>query len=131
MIMPLRFAGKALLIALVFISFTASVFAKDDRNIGDEKCTNDDLRSIKSYNAMARKKIKDYNELVASSKDVVTDKDAKKFSKDMDRVTDFFDSDETKAMQDVYKRCSMTMPRPMAKQSFWIPKDKRIPHSAI
>ncbi len=129
--MTLRFIGKFIFVSFVAVSFSIPVLAGDGKSEGGAECSNSDLRAIKGYNALARKKIKDYNELVASTKDIISDKDAEKFSKEMDRITNFFSSDKTKDMEETYKRCDMTMPRPMAKQSFWIPEDQRIDYSGI
>jgi len=126
-----QFVSKFLFVMFVFVSISVPAMADDSKQNTGAECSNSDLRAIKGHNAIARKKIKDYDKLVASTKDIISDKDAKKFSKDIGRVSDFFHSDKTKAMEATYKRCDMTMPRPMAKQSFWIPEDQRIQYSGI
>tara|TARA_R110001592_G_scaffold3525_31_gene20185 strand:+ start:2406 stop:2723 length:318 start_codon:yes stop_codon:yes gene_type:complete len=97
----------------------------------EDTCTSADLREIKTYNVTARDKLKDYEKLMATASSVTSQRDAKEFTEDTQRLIKFFRSDKYKTMEKLYKKCDMVIPKPMAKQSFWIPEDKRIYYGAL
>lgn len=116
--------------ACVGMAFTgSSAYAEGTGKSAD--CTNSHLRDIKVFNGKAKSKLKDYDELIARAPDMATVRDAKEFTEDSKRLIDFFQSDEFAAMEAVYEMCGMVIPRPVAKQSFWIPKDQRIHYSGL
>lgn len=123
----MRFLNKYLLVAVISLGVAFPVYAAD----GQKSCSKSDLRDIKAFNPLAKKKVEENEELIANTAQVVSERDAKEFAEDFDRIKSFFRSQEFAAMEKVYERCDMTIPRPMAKQSFWIPEDQRIYYSGI
>ncbi len=117
-------------VAIVGMAFTGAPALADDAGKSAE-CTNSHLRDIKTFNSKAKSKLKDYDELVARAPDMTTVRDAKEFTEDTQRIIAFFRSDEFSAMEAVYEMCGMVIPRPVAKQSFWIPEDQRIHYSGL
>lgn len=117
-------------LAVMGMAFTGSPALADDAGKSAE-CTNSHLRDIKMFNSKAKRKIKDYDELVERAPDMTTVRDAKEFTEDSNRIIDFFRSDEFSAMEDVYEMCGMVIPRPMSKQGFWIPEEQRIYYGAF
>lgn len=125
--MTKRFLNKYLLVTVLSVGLALPAYAAE----GGKTCTKNDLREIKAFNSLAKDKLKDHEELMASTSKVVSERDAKEFTEDFERIKEFYRSEEFAAMEKKYEQCDMTIPRPMTKQSFWIPEDQRVYHSGI
>jgi len=125
--MTKRFLNKYLLVTVLSVGLALPAYAAE----GGKTCTKNDLREIKAFNSLAKAKVKDHEELIADTSNVKSERDAKEFTEDFERIKEFFRSEEFAAMEKKYEQCDMTIPRPMAKQSFWIPEDQRIYYSGI
>lgn len=84
------------------------------------KCNQNDMAAIKRFDVTARKKKNDLEELYAGKGEVRTPDDATKFSKEHDKIMEFYRSEEFELMKEVYKMCGQEMPMMKTEQPFWI-----------
>ena len=88
-------------------------------NAQTSQCSDRDLASIKRFNRRAEKKVKEMEELSEIAEKVNTDREARDFSKDGEKVLEFFISEEYEEMRVVYGQCGLEIPSYNPVPPFW------------
>jgi len=99
-------------IGMIAVLFALSFPVMATESVHNGECSANDLRQIKAFDIRVKAKTKRFNELVASSSQVVNERDAKEFTEDFERIKAFFRSDKFKAMEAIYKKCDRKLSKP-------------------
>ncbi len=86
-----------------------------------EQCTVQDLRAIKKFDSVAKRKIKKAQESIDYERE--TPRAAQKHANERLKAISFFSSDEYFQMKPVYKRCGKKIPIYYKQSSFWLPDE--------
>lgn len=87
------------------------------------ECTNDHISAIRSFNGKAIAKKGEFEDLLAGKDDVDTAKEAKEFTKKLERLQSFYNSQEFALMEKIYALCGQDLPRPKESLPFFLPED--------
>lgn len=82
-------------------------------------CTREDMISIRKFSHKAKSLSKEYNEL---SETEIKGSGNREFNRIMEKMFNYYVSDEYLAMKVVYKRCNIEMPSAKKKKPFWVPR---------
>ena len=86
-------------------------------------CNGDYLSAIKSFNPKAVEKRDEFEKLIDGKDSVKTPKQAKQFTKELERLQAFYHSEEFELMEQIYAKCGMDIPRPKAQMPYFFPED--------
>ena len=88
-----------------------------------KKCTIEDQKNIKKFTHKTKNKIKALEELDLEISQTHNQDDIAKLAKELNTFYNFFQSDQFIAMEIVYKRCGMEIPRRQIEPPFWMPEN--------
>ncbi len=100
---------------------------KNSRNSKSQKktvsCTDDHKYAIRSFNDKAMEKKEEFEDLLAGKDQVDTAREAKEFTKKLEKLQDFYNSQEFSLMEEIYALCDEDLPRPKEELPFFLPED--------
>ncbi|MGH1456590.1 MAG: hypothetical protein ACRBDI_07405 [Alphaproteobacteria bacterium] len=96
---------------------------KDKNPPNMKDCSRSDLMEIKAFNRYAADKKEEFEELIGDRDSVKTPDDAEEFTKELEKLQAFYNSDKFAAKEDVYDRCGQVMPMPQEELPFWMPEE--------
>ncbi len=95
----------------------------DGNPLNLKDCSRADLMKIKAFNRRAEDKKEEFEELIAGRDSVTTPDDAKEFTKELEKLQSFYNSDKFAEIEDMYDRCDQVVPMPQEELPFWMPED--------
>ncbi len=91
-----------------------------------ERCSRSQLQQVQRFDRTARANIERYKKLSnpepgQRSRDVRGQRDVEKIVQEVQEISAFFQSDEYKDMEVLYKQCNLKIPKPASSSLFWAP----------
>lgn len=98
------------------------------KNTKEEKkdtssCTDEHKSAIRSFNDKAIRKMDEFDALLANKDQIDTPREAKEFTKELEKLQDFYHSAEFSIMEEIYALCGVDLPRPKEELPYFLPED--------